>query len=581
MSEMNDFSLYLNDPVLTQLCLADGFTFVTQQCEIKTSSQDAPKLDDIISHVKGMEAMVGKDIQSSLVSQSLVETMREIMASSQSQEKTPQKTTELGERLTAICQTAVELNASDIHIEIHRAQTRILMRVDGERELLSQFHNNESAEHRPRAEGISLISYVFSTLGDKDVKLRDPANDRFELDLRWQGEVKSFEWRAALIPLNRGVKLTLRCLTPRDKPLKIDDMDLPQPYVDTLRKYLQKRNGGIVICGPVGSGKSTLANGLLCEIDSIARSVHCMEDPVEFELPYVCKTTVEPDKEIQAGSKKYRDYAFYTKETLRHDVDVALIGEVRDNAAALQFCRKGEVGGLAITTLHTNSAYGVPQTFIESLGVPAAVVGAPDLMLMFVHQRLVKKLCDCALPFAEHDTEIAYEQAGLLETYHTKRQTITQLFSSADKAINANGNENAEQNKHKGKNKNKEREKEKENRLEKNVNSHNTDISHIDISNIRFSNPTGCKKCSHKGERGRLSVIEIIVLEDEDRRLIASGDIHGWRTHLEKLQWPDIATHTRSRIRRGQLDVSSAAKQIDSLLPQKANTLYQQMQAAL
>ncbi|MCJ8270016.1 MAG: Flp pilus assembly complex ATPase component TadA [Psychrosphaera sp.] len=557
MKTNGELSLYLSDKKLTRLCLEDGNTFVTQNFDIQTSSKDAPKLDDIIEHVQGLSAMVGKDVQVSIVAQSIVETMREMMATNQTQEKSPQKTTELGERLMAVCQSAVDLNASDIHIEIYREQTRYLMRVDGERELLSLFHNNESAEHRPRDEGVSLISYVFSTLGDKDVKLRDPANDRFELALHWQGEPKFFEWRAALIPLNRGVKLTLRCLTPRDKPLNIDDMDLPTPYVKTLRKYLQKRNGGIVICGPVGSGKSTLANGLLCEIDSIARSVHCMEDPVEFELPFVCKTTVEPDKEIQAGSKMYRAYAFYTKATLRHDVDVALIGEVRDNAAALQFCRKGEVGGLAITTLHTNSAYGVPQTFIESLGVPAAVVGAPDLMLMFVHQRLVKKLCDCALPFEADNTASAYEKAGLSDVYHTKRQHITQLFYQEIKA---------------GKKPKSKRSDECQGQLYQ---------PSQDVSHIRFANPIGCNKCDGKGERGRLSVIEIIVLEAEDRRLIAKNDIHGWLAHLEKLNWPDISAHTRSRIKKGQVDVTSAAKQIDSLLPQKSNTVYQQMQEAL
>lgn len=529
-----DNEVMITDKGLIRLCLDDGFTFVTVKGDIRTSNINAPKLDDILCYVKALPSMTGKSVTITQTTPAETETIMEVMSQADSIGKDDNKKTELGSQLLTLCQAAIEENASDIHIEVHRERTRFLIRVDGDREVLTRFSDNQSALRQPREIGIALTSYIFSTLGNKDAKLRDPANDRFEIALHWDGDTKFFEWRAALIPLNRGIKLTLRCLTPRDKALVLADMDLPAPYLTLLQQMIQKRNGGIVVCGPVGSGKSSLVNALLMCIDSTARSIHAMEDPVEFEIDNVCKTTVEPDKEIKLGTGIYRDYAFYTKETLRHDVDVALLGEVRDHAAALQFCRKGEVGGLALTTLHTNSAIGVPQTFIRSLKMPAAVIGAPDLMLMFVHVKLVKKLCDCALLINSQAAVDAYHTADLTHEYQERIKQVNILLP--DQASQ---------------------------------------------SCVRLPHPYGCEKCKGKGEKGRLAMMEIIILEDVDRQFIANEDIHGWKKYLADQEWPDIRAHALSRIKKGQVDMVSAAKQIDSLLPVHAQNTYKNMRAAL
>jgi len=551
----NEYGLYLKSKALIQLCLEDRNTFVTNELEINTADPKSPKYEAIYDLVKSLPEMVGKPINCVMVDKLSVEMMHETMTKfhEKSIKKEGAKLTELQSRLSAICQTGIERNASDIHLEVERRRMRILMRVDGERELIKALHNGESAEHITAADAEQLHTLMFATLGGQDVKITDPANARFELLLNYKGDPKKFEWRAASIPLSRGFKITLRCLTPRDKPFGLDDMDLPAPYLTILRSMLSKRNGAIVVCGPVGSGKSSLTNAMLAEMNAISRSIHCMEDPVEFELDHVCKTTVEPDKETVIGSDKYHDYAFYTKETLRHDVDVANIGEVRDNKAAREFCRKGEVGGLVLTTLHTNSAHGVPKTFIESLNVPPAIVGAPDLMLMFVHTRLVKKLCSCALHFSASETEQAYLDAGCIDEYNVKRAQIDDLFYEP---VTGDDSDDISQN-------------------------DNLYKPHSDVSKIRITNPRGCQKCDSLGERGRLSVMEIIALEEEDRRFIAKQDTHGWKAHLKKQGWPDISVHTKSRIRNGQIDISSAVKQVDELITAESNTIYQQMRAAL
>ncbi len=96
---------------------------------------------------------------------------------------------------------------------------------------------------RSRSKGVDLSSYVFSTLGNQDVNEREPANDSFDVNLQWDNKPKTFEFRAALMPLDRGIKLTLRCLTPRDKPLELSDMDLPVSYTDQLMRAVNQRGG--------------------------------------------------------------------------------------------------------------------------------------------------------------------------------------------------------------------------------------------------------------------------------------------------------------------------------------------------
>ncbi|PSU45769.1 type II secretion protein [Photobacterium frigidiphilum] len=546
----------LSDKALVRLCLDDGRTFVTSKGEILTCSVDAPKLDAIRDYVQTNQSLCnarfwGEVPILSRVAEDRVETMMEIMAQALSLTDNETEKSKMEQFLTSLCQAGVNARASDIHIEIHRSETRFLLRVDGVREILLTFASGESALRQQRDVGIRLAAYIFNKRGRSDFSERDPNDDSFAIELmtselstsETDGEPddqkvpsastilsKIIEWRVALMPLDRGIKLTLRCLTPLGAPLTLAAMDLPAPYIEQLVYAVSRRGGGIFITGPMGSGKSSMIYALLENVDRVARSVHALEDPVEFEQEGVCKTSVEPAKETKSGSGKYRDYAFYAKEQLRHDIDVAPFGEIRDYAAAKEFCRKAETGGLAITTLHTNSALGVPSTMIEQLNIPAAVVSAPGLMLLFTHQKLVRRLCECALSLDQ--AKDIYDEAGLADVFEDKQNKLRTLVPD-----------------------------------------------HLDT--VRVKHPKGCVHCQDKGEKGRVLVMEMIVLEDGDREFIRRQDYLGWKNYLNQNGWPDIRQHTLHRIRRGQVDILSVSEQIDGLMPRHADAIYRRMADAL
>ncbi|HBC3474394.1 TPA: Flp pilus assembly complex ATPase component TadA [Vibrio parahaemolyticus] len=538
MSHLSKLSETESETLMT-LCRDDGYTVVTPDLVVQTSNLDAPNLTAILDYLQSCHAMVGHEIKVEEVPQSMIEKALTVELDTSFQ-KNDDSNNVVEKHLLALCQTAVDRNCSDVHVLTTPEHTHFMLRVDGIRRLIDRFHNKQSAKNQPRQMGLALIDYVFSTLGGQDIKYTMPANDRFEVPLKVDGKVRMFEWRAALIPTFDGPKLTLRCLTPRQKALQLEDMDLPAPYLATLVRMIHKRQGAIILTGPMGSGKSSLANAMLEKVDRVARNVHTLEDPVEFSQAFVSKTQVQPSLETFEGSGVKMDYAFYTKEQLRHDIDVSGIGEIRDTATAAEFCRKAETGGLAMATLHTNGALGVPQTFIQHLNIPAAIVGAPDLMAMFVHVKLVRKLCDCAFSFADRDSEDiknAYANVNAMDKLALKVTQLEKLCSEDERR------------------------------------------------HVRLLNPCGCEKCNQEGgvvgENGRLVVMEMIVLDDADRQFIIKEDDLGWKQHLKAQGWPDIKAHCKSRIVHGQVDILSASEQVDDLVPVPVTDIYQAMQEAL
>ena len=491
-----------NEEIITR-CLTDGYTCVTDEFEVLTSNAKSLKLFEIINLVQCLHESIGEQVKVKLVSHSSIESLFE-MVTVLSNENEEEEKTELWKRLVSLCQVAVNQNASDIHIEVIKNSTRYLLRVDGKRSVLQSFENGESALRQNGDIGRRLGTYMFS-LGNVDLKYREIANTSFIVDLEWAGEKKSFEWRASSIPIDGGFKITLRCSTQRDKPLLLKDMGLSEDHLYLLRKMMNQRSGAIFITGPMGSGKSSLIYALLAELDSVERCIHTLEDPVEFSQRGICKTLVEPSNETKKGSGVLKGFEFYAKEQLRHDIDVSVFGELREKNAVKEFCRKAETGGLAIATMHTNSGIGVVSTLIEHMSMAPAVIAGPDLIRLLVHQKLIRKICvSCGVGISER------------EEGNFKVKKIKNLIPD-------------------------------------------------NWERVRFKSEIGCVDCNYKGEHGRVVVIELIAVNDDDREFIKNQDYLGWKKALLDRGWKDIKQHTIERIAAGEIDIESAEEQVNSL----------------
>lgn len=543
MSNRDELSL-LRDETLMRLCIEDGHSIVDTDGIVWVDSDTPPKLKDIRAYVRETPTLANGRFfaQTPRVEKTLdgrVQALLDIARGALDQTNNKQLESEYGEKLTQLCQASVDVKASDIHIEVHRNQTRIFLRVDGRREVLNTFANGESAERLERTVGQALTAYIFN-LGNTNYSPHLPLNDRFELPLMLEKDdhqggmhkvSTQIEWRVAMMPLSHGIKVVLRCLTPLGSPLTLKNMDLLPAQEALLRDKMQRRQGIIVLTGPMGSGKTSMVYALFDTVDKVANCCHALEDPVEFEQEGVTKTLVEPKRELREGSGQYLNYTFYALEQLRQDIDKTSFGELRSHDTAKEFTRKGETGGLAISTLHANSAMGVPSIFIEQLHIPASIVSAPDLMQLFTHQKLIRALCPhCSLTL--NSARAVYEKAGELAAFELKAKQLSHLASDA-------------------------------------------------LDKVRLKHPEGCPECRHKGESGRLMVLELIALEDADREFIKAQDYLGWKRHLVDMGWPDIRQHTLHRIKLGQVDIASASEQVDGLMPVTSQSLYAQMQTQM
>jgi len=543
MLERQEELTLLYDKSLMELCIEDGHCVIDSSGVVWVDALETPKLAEICRYLRETESLAdgrffAKAPRIERTDEARIQSLLDIARSALDQKTTAELESAFGDKLIALCQSAVNVDASDIHLEVHRSRTHILLRVDGRRERLATFASGESAERLDRQFGHALAAYVFN-LGNSNYSPRLPINDRFELPLTLTKEeggkttafTKTIEWRAAMMPLSHGIKLVLRCLTPLGEPLTLEGMDLLPTQEALFRSKMQRRSGINVLTGPMGSGKTSMVYALFDTVDRVARCCHTLEDPVEFEQEFVTKTLVEPKRELKEGSGQYLDYTFYALEQLRQDIDITSFGELRSHATTKEFTRKGETGGLAMSTLHANSALGVPSIFIEQLDIPASIVSAPGLMQLFTHQKLVRKLCShCSLTLTE--AKVAYQQANCLDEYELKAEQLNKLVPEA-------------------------------------------------LHAVRIKHPKGCGKCRQKGEKGRLMVLEMIALEDADREFIKNQDYLGWKRHLESQGWPDIRQHTLHRIAKGQVDIASASEQVDGLMPVESKTLYQSMQTEM
>ena len=285
---------------------------------------------------------------------------------------------------------AVETHASDIHLEPFPDRLRVRYRYDG------VLHEVEPPPPRLQAAIISRIK-IMARLDIAERRL--PQDGRIKLTVRGH----EIDFRVSTIPALYGETVVLRVLDRTAVEFDYLKLGLPTDIRQGVERSLELPNGMVLVTGPTGSGKTTTLYTGLLRLNTVARKIVTVEDPIEYQLSGINQIQVKP----QIGL----NFASLLRSILRQDPDVIMIGEIRDLETAQIAVQAALTGHLVLSTLHTNSAAST-MTRLRDMGLEDYLMTAT--LKAVLAQRLVRRLC----PFCK-TAEAA--PAGIIERFGLDR----------------------------------------------------------------------------------------------------------------------------------------------------------------
>ena len=277
--------------------------------------------------------------------------------------------------LKSLFEDAVQVGASDIHIEPDEKVLRIRQRVDG------VLHEQIMKEKRIAS---ALVSRLKLVCGLDISERRLPQDGRF--NVRVKG--RSVDVRLSTTPLQYGESVVMRLLDQSSGILQLEHVGMPPELLKRFRHQLHQPHGLVLVTGPTGSGKTTTLYGALNELNSEEKKIITVEDPVEYRLPRINQVQVHP--------KIGLDFAKVLRAGLRQDPDIVMVGEMRDKETCDIALRAAMTGHLVLSTLHTNDAISTALRLIE-MGTEGYVVASS--LRAVLAQRLVRRICEsCSCP---------------------------------------------------------------------------------------------------------------------------------------------------------------------------------------
>src|SRR4051812_35625601 len=285
-------------------------------------------------------------------------------------------------------QEAVQLRASDIHVEPFEEIVRIRYRIDG------ILHKRDSPPRRLLGAIISRIKI----LAKMDIaERRRPQDGRIKLTV---GD-KELDLRVSIIPTSHGQSCVMRLLDKDNIKVGVRQLGLSETNFQSFGQLIRRPNGIILVTGPTGSGKTTTLYAALNALNRPDRKIITAEDPVEYYLPGINQVEVKHHIGL--------DFAKIIRAMLRQAPNVILVGEMRDNETAQMGIQASLTGHLVFSTLHTNDAPGAITRMID-MGVPGYLVASSIVAVLA--QRLVRVVCSkCKQPHVPSDA--ALESAGI------------------------------------------------------------------------------------------------------------------------------------------------------------------------
>jgi len=298
-------------------------------------------------------------------------------------------------RLNSMVEQAVELRASDIHIEPLGERAKIRFRIDG---ILHDIEDFDQLFYLATVSRIKLLASL------------DIAEKRLPQDGKFATKVASamLDIRVSTVPTAKGEGVVMRLLYRERLSFDIKTLGFEADHAQLLMSQISRPHGILLVTGPTGSGKTTTLYSMLTYLNKPEKKIVTVEDPVEYQL--------EGINQIQVKSEIGLNFSAVLRSVLRHDPDIIMVGEIRDSETAATAIQSALTGHLVIATLHTNDApssmFRLVEMGIEDYLINAAMIGA-------MAQRVVRKNCPLCSQPAEGADEVvqAYGLKELLERF--------------------------------------------------------------------------------------------------------------------------------------------------------------------
>ena len=274
----------------------------------------------------------------------------------------------IAQTVNLLIEYAIKAKASDIHIEPREGHVQVRYRVDG---VLRE------ANKLPRKVQAALVSRIKILSNLKIDEHRAPQDGRFKISMAGQ----LFAMRVSTLPVMDGEKVVMRLLNESTEALSLDDLGFWGESSRIIKDAVAQPHGIILVTGPTGSGKSTTLYSILTMLNSPGVNISTVEDPVEYRVPGVNQTQVNP----KAGMS----FANGLRALLRQDPNIIMVGEIRDGETADLAIQAALTGHLVFSTLHTNNAATAIPRLLDMGAEPFLIASTVRAV---VGQRLVRRL---------------------------------------------------------------------------------------------------------------------------------------------------------------------------------------------
>ncbi|OOG26784.1 MSHA biogenesis protein MshE [Thioalkalivibrio denitrificans] len=277
--------------------------------------------------------------------------------------------------LQSLFEDAVQVSASDIHIEPDENALRIRQRIDG---VLQE----QVMKEKRIANAVVLRLKLMAGLNISEKRL--PQDGRFNIKVKG----RNIDVRLSTMPIQHGESVVMRLLDQSTGMLELEHLGMPRELMKCLRRVLRHPSGMVLVTGPTGSGKTTTLYAALQELNIPDRKIITVEDPVEYRLPRI--------NQVQVNARIGLEFATVLRAALRQDPDVVLVGEMRDRETAEIGLRAAMTGHLVLSTLHTNDAIATADRLLD-MGAQGFLLASS--LRAVIAQRLVRRVCEsCTEP---------------------------------------------------------------------------------------------------------------------------------------------------------------------------------------